>query len=353
MCHFGRDIITLGCPLFAISNPSNNLGIGQTPPPFFWQCQDWGSASEVCKGISVSHQHHFSSVLWSATTLNRKPPVALSGLGHSCFPSLCHHNRQETSGRAEDPRAKRPVEPETVQNFSTKSNFVRFYFGTGCVVGAHWGEENCEQSLESIRMRARPPTLTIFGGFGASKNLFFKENLRGRAQAEGALCAKQAWPDVERWRCSRHLHRGSGTIHSLILGTASAPGAFYPPKTCQQWATGWCTRGAPSGQMLEDKLVLQRPEIIPVILFVRLSDTHIHPFHVEFWPEESDPIVLSSSCIKCWFYCQIFSGVVPNDVHAGVCLWPNPKWKKVLKSFLTPSFIDPHFPFMRGPKISF
>ena len=110
---------------------------------------------------------------------------------------------------------------------------------------------------------------------------------------------------------------------SLILGTASAPGALYPPKTCQQWATGWCTRGAPSGQMLEDKLVLQRPEIIPVILFVRFlagrSDTHIHPFHVEFWPEESDPIVLSSSCIKCWFYCQIFSGVVPNDVHAGVC----------------------------------
>ena len=44
-CHCGRAIITLGWPLFTMSNPPKNLGMGQRhPPPPFWQCQDLESA---------------------------------------------------------------------------------------------------------------------------------------------------------------------------------------------------------------------------------------------------------------------------------------------------------------------
>ena len=88
--------------------------------------------------------------------------------------------------------------------------------------------------------------------------------------------------------------------------------------------------------MLEDKLVLPRPEIIHVKLkvrfFARSDNTHIHPFHIEFWPEESDPIVLSSSCIKMDFVAKFLDmGGVPNDAQ-------------VSKSFLAPSFMYLHSP---------
>ena len=179
-------------------------------------------------------------------------------------------------------------------------------------------------------MRAWPPTLTIFGGFGASKNLFFKENLRGRAQAEGALCAKQAWPDVERWRCSRHLHRGSGTIHSLILGTASA----------QLGAGMWFVSSLPTQDMstMSNWLMHSRSSIgANVGRQARFAET---------WNYSCDTICKifgrkkwhSHSSFPCWVlawrvwpYCPLlfmhqmlillpdFFRGVPNDVHAGVC----------------------------------